>query len=104
MADATKIKILKLITGEEILGELLDLNFTVQVKNPVRIVVLPNKIDPKTPSVGFAPWAEFSDQKTFTLDKNHVLCIIDPINEFINQYNGMFGGLVLPSSSSGILK
>jgi hypothetical protein len=49
--------------------------------------------------VGFAPWAEFSDDKTFTIDKSHILAIINPIKEFINQYNSMFGGLVVPSSN-----
>jgi hypothetical protein len=60
---------------------------------------MPNKVDPKTPNVGFAPWAEFSDDKTFTIDKSHIIAIINPIKEFINQYNSMFGGLVVPSSN-----
>jgi len=97
---AANVKILKLITGEELLGEMLPGGPSVcEIKNPVRIVVMPNKMDPKTPNVGFAPWAEFSDQKTFIIDKSHVLCIIEPIKEFVNQYNSMFGGLVLPTSN-----
>ena len=97
MAD--NVKILKLITGEELLAEVLDLNNTIQIKNPVRIVVMPNKIDPKTPNVGFAPWADFSDDKTVTLDKSHIIAIMSPIKEFVNQYNSMFGGLVVPTSN-----
>jgi len=97
---AANVKILKLITGEELLGEILPGGPSVcEIKNPVRIVVMSNKMDPKTPNVGFAPWAEFSDQKTFIIDKSHVLCIIEPIKEFVNQYNSMFGGLVLPTSN-----
>lgn len=97
---AANVKILKLITGEELLGEMLSGGPSVcEIKNPVRIVVMPNKMDPKTPNVGFAPWAEFSDQKTFIIDKSHILCIIEPIKEFVNQYNSMFGGLVLPTSN-----
>jgi hypothetical protein len=60
---------------------------------------MPNKMDPKTPNIGFAPWADFSEDKTFTLDKSHVLAIMNPIKEFLNQYNNMFGGLVVPSSN-----
>lgn len=97
---AANVKILKLINGEELLGEILpSVDAICNIKNPVRVIVMPNKMDPKTPNVGFAPWAEFSDQKTFTLDKSHVLCIIEPIKEFVNQYNSMFGGLVVPTSS-----
>lgn len=94
------VKIIKLITGEELLGEILPSSEAIcKVKNPVRIVVMPNKIDPKTPNIGFAPWAEFSDDKEFVLDKTHILAIMTPINEFVNQYNTMFGGLVVPKSN-----
>lgn len=94
------VKIIKLITGEELLGEILPSSEAIcKVKNPVRIVVMPNKIDPKTPNIGFAPWAEFSDDKEFEIDKSHVLAIMTPINEFVNQYNTMFGGLVVPKSN-----
>lgn len=101
---AANIKIVKLSNGEELLGEVLPSTDTVcKMRNPVRIVVMPNKIDPKTPNIGFAPWAEFSDDKEFTIDKRHILAIINPIKEFINQYNSMFGGLVVPTGSNLIL-
>ena len=99
---AANVKILKLLTGEDLLTEVLPHvpgsdPKQIVVKNPVRIVVMPNRMDPKTPSIGLAPWAEFSDDKTFTLDKFHVIAIMTPAKEFINQYNSMFGGLVLPT-------
>lgn len=98
---AVNVKIIKLITGEELLGEVTDhhIEDNILLKNPVRIVVMPNKIDPKTPNIGFAPWAEFTDDKTFVLDKSHILAIMNPIKEFVNQYNSMFGGLVLPTGN-----
>lgn len=94
------IQIVRLINGEELLGQVMpSASDVVKIQNPVRVVVMPNKLDPKTPNVGFAPWAEFSEDKVFEIDKRHVLCIITPIKEFINQYNTMFGGLVLPTSN-----
>lgn len=97
---AANVKIVRLVSGEELLGEVMpSTSVLVKIQNPVRVVVMPNKLDPKTPNVGFAPWAEFSDDKIFYIDKIHVLCIITPIKEFVNQYNTMFGGLVLPTSS-----
>ena len=99
MSSISNIKIIKLITGEEILADTVNTGVTVRVTNPVRIVVMPNKMDPKMPNIGFAPWAEFSDDKEFTLDRSHVLAIMTPINEFVNQYNSMFGGLVVPKSN-----
>lgn len=99
---AANVKIIRLITGEELLAEVTissPIPTSITMKNPVRIVVMPNKIDPKTPNIGFAPWAEFSEDKTFDIDKAHILAIISPIKEFVNQYNTMFGGLVVPSSN-----
>jgi hypothetical protein len=55
---------------------------------------MPNKVDPKTPTVGFAPWVEFSEEKDFTIHKAHVIVTMKPVQEFINQYNSMFGGIV----------
>lgn len=96
---ATNIKLLKLINGEELVSEIInDDGSTVKIKNPVRIIMMPSKADPKTPSVGLAPWAEFSEDKEIVLDKSHILCMMKPIREFINQYNSIFGGIVLPSS------
>jgi len=96
---AINIKLLKLINGEELVSEIInDDGSTVKIKNPVRIIMMPSKADPKTPSVGLAPWAEFSEDKEIVLDKSHILCMMTPIREFINQYNSIFGGIVLPSS------
>jgi hypothetical protein len=94
------VKIVKLLTGEDLLAKILpSSNTVVRMENPVRIVVMPNKIDPKTPNVGFSPWAEFSDDKVFELDKSHVLAIMTPVKEFVNQYSSIFGGLVLPTGN-----
>ena len=99
MAIVENLKILRLSTGEEILGEVLDENVTkFVVKNPVRVVVVPSKTDPNNPSVAFAPFIRWSDDKELTLNANHVITTATPITEFANQYNGMFGGIVVPKS------
>lgn len=102
------IQIIRLLNGEDLLGEVLPRSpgsdpSSVTLKNPVRIVVMPNKLDPKTPNVGFAPWAEFSDNKTFTLDKAHIVCIMQPIKEFVAQYNNMFSSIVMNPSGPGLI-
>ena len=70
----------------------------LKIKNPVAIVVIPSKMDSKTPSVGFAPWAEFSDDKTFRLNYSHILTIMEPIKEFVTQYKATFSGIVMPQN------
>ena len=98
------VKIIKLLTGEDILADVqLENVDPLVIKNPVRIIVMPNKIDPKTPNIGFAPWAEFSDDKTFTLDKAHIVAIMNPIKEFVNQYSSMFGGILINPNGPGLI-
>lgn len=91
------IRILRLITGEDLLCEQVSVtDAVVTIKNPVRIVVMPSKADPHTPSIGLAPWCEFAADKTMILQKEHILFNVEPINEFKNQYQGMFGGILTP--------
>jgi hypothetical protein len=96
---ATNLKILKMISGEELLAEVVSESDThIEVKNVVRIVIMPTASNPKTPTVGFAPWADFSDDKEFTIHKAHVIVTMKPIKEFSSQYSSMFSGIVTPSS------
>jgi hypothetical protein len=96
---ATNVQILKMIGGDELLAEIVAQTEThYTVKNPVRVVVMPSKANPQQPTVGFAPWAEFSEEKQFTIHRAHVIVTMKPVQEFVNQYNSMFGGIVAPSS------
>lgn len=91
------ISIVRLITGEDLLCEVLTTGpETIKIKNAVRIVVLPNQKDPRQPSIGLAPWFEFAAPKEHILSREHVLVVSDPIQEFKTQYQQMFGGLILP--------
>jgi hypothetical protein len=96
---AINVKLVKMISGEELIAEVVsDQESYITIKNPVRVVVVPTKTNPQTPTVGFAPWAEFSEEKEFTIHKAHIIVTMKPVQEFINQYSAMFGGLVTPSS------
>jgi hypothetical protein len=103
---AMNVKLIRLLTGEELIAEMItdnDDDNLVVIKNPLRILVIPAKSTPQNPTVGFAPWMEFSEDKTFELDKSHILCIMNPMREFLNQYNSAFGGIITPTTSSIIL-
>ena len=104
---AANLVILKLITGEEVMAEVTsESNVGSQeftIKNPVRIIVIPSKTSATTPTVGFAPWVEWSEDKVFTIHKAHVIVTMKPVQEFINQYNSMFGGIVSVPTSKLII-
>ena len=94
---AKNVKLLKLITGEEILAEVIKNYDTVTIKNVLRIVIIPGR-DPSAPTVGLAGWAQFAKDDEITLDKSHIIAIMDPIDQFVEQYRQQFSGLVTPSS------
>jgi len=97
---AANVKILRLVNGQEVVAELVNEDETgIEIKNPVMVMVVPNKADPSNPNIGFAPWANFSDDKEFVLNKATVIAVMNPIKDFLNEYNRMFGGLVLPPSN-----
>lgn len=101
---ALNVKILKIVTGEDIIAEVIsETEKFIKIKNPLRVVMMPSKADPKSPTIAFIPWVDFYTEKEFTLDKSHVLVIGSAIKEFINQYNSVFGGIVSPTSSKLVI-
>lgn len=97
MAD--NIKVVRFLTNDELIGTLVEeTDTTITIKNPLRIVVMPSKTDPKNPQIGFVPWMEFSADKEFTISKSFVLVVANPIDEFITQYKSVFSGLVVPKA------
>ena len=96
---AVNVKLIKFLGGEEIIAEVLsDEATSLVVKNAVRIVVIPDKMDPKSPQVGLAPYLQFSETKELTFNKALVVTTAVPLTDFINQYNSLFGGIQLATS------
>lgn len=91
---------MKLITGEDILAE-VDTESEVEfiLVNPVGIAVVRGRDG--TPNVGFAPFPLHAEQNTgatIAIAKKHVVYSYTPAEDFINNYNQIFGsGIVLPN-------
>ena len=89
----------KLVTGEDVLGEVESKSETEFVLvNPVGIVTVRGKDG--QPSVGFSPFPIHSEQKpdaTIDIPKKHVVYSYVPAQDFIDNYNQIFGaGLIVP--------
>lgn len=92
------VKIVRFL-GEELIAEVTSEGVnTITVKNPLRIVVIPNKADPRNPSVGFAPYCEWSKEQEFEISKNLFFFTAEPIPQFVQQYTAQFSGLILPET------
>ena len=89
------IKIIRLFSGEEILGDVQQVTATeVVVKNVVRVMVIPSKVEAQTPQVGFVPFCHWSKDVEIKFNQQHVLAIMNPIADFVNQYNATFSGII----------
>jgi hypothetical protein len=98
-----KVITLKLVTGEEVLGEIESESETEFVLvNAVGIAVVRGKDG--QPNVGFAPFPIHAEQKTgatVALNKKSVVYSYVPAQDFINNYNQIFGsGIVIPPTKT----
>ena len=86
-------------SGEEVLGEIFkDGTEDIKLKNPVGIAVVRGKDG--TPNVGFSPFPIHAEQKsgvTVALAKKNVVYSYTPAEDFVSNYNQIFGsGIVVP--------
>ena len=97
---------LKLVTGEEILGEVPPLEeyaseTYIRIRNPVGISIVRGQDG--RPNVGFSPFPLHSEDKTGkTIDIRlaHVVYSYDPAEDFKSNYDQIFGsGIVLPNKT-----
>lgn len=93
------IQILKLLNNEEVLADIEEDDTHFILNNPVGVAIVRGAGG--TPSVGFAPFPLHSEHKKdfqMSIAKKHVLYYYTPAEDFINNYNQVFGsGIVLPS-------
>lgn len=98
MINDENLKVFRFLGGEEIIAEVMGnagLGW-IKIKNPVAIMVMPDKADPKNPRVGFAPWVQFSGDETIDLNESLVVATMSPVKEFVSQYKNLFSAIKVP--------
>ena len=98
-----KILAFKLITGEDVLGEVESESETEFVlENPVGIAVVRGKDG--TPNIGFSPFPIHAEQKsgaTIAISKKNIVYSYVPAQDFVDNYNQIFGsGIIVPPQKS----
>jgi hypothetical protein len=87
-----KILAMKLITGEDVLGEIESESETeFVIENPVGIAVVRGKDG--TPNIGFSPFPIHGEQKSgnlIAIAKKNVVYSYTPAEDFISNYNQIF--------------
>ena len=94
------VKLIRVVTGEEIIAELLsEDDDTITVQNG--LVVLPTN-----QGVGFAPWATVisKEKPEVTMSRRHVVYIAEVQEDVCKKYNEMFGSkLITPDKKKLVL-
>ena len=90
----TEVKLVRLQTGEELLGKVETTETGYSIKNAA--IVLPAGQG----KIGLAPYMPYCEiEKGFEVKEQHVMFVVDPVTEFANEYSTNFGsGLVVPTS------
>ena len=94
------VKLLRIVTGEEVIADLIDENAaSIKVQNG--LVVLPTNN-----GVGFAPWATVisKDEPEIIVSRNHLVYVAEVQEDVCKKYNEMFGSkLITPNSKKLVL-
>lgn len=85
-------KLVRLVTGENLLANVTDNGSTLTLKKPAMIVMI-NKGE-----VGLVPWIPFAKEESVTIATDKVLYCVDAEENTANEYSTGFGsGLVMPT-------
>jgi len=94
------VKLIRIVTGEEIVAEVVssETDDTITVKNG--LVVLPTG-----QSIGFAPWATVisKEEPEITMNLKHVIYVAEVQDSVSQKYKEMFGNIITPQEKKLIL-
>lgn len=91
------VKLLKLITGEEVIASVSKDEKMTHLKNPARIAIMND-------GVRLLPFSLFSKGDSISLKNEHVMFETEVEDELLNGYNSQFGtGIVVPPGAGSII-
>ena len=96
------IKILKLVTGEEIIGELNYTETKIEVTRPCAVMLISSKSTPDQHSMALIPYAGNAKDHTITVDERAIIWEAE-LEDVYNQYQSIFGsGIQIFSEQSSM--
>lgn len=84
------MKIVRLTTGDEVICEVKESEYTVTLSNAFSMVSTePGKI-------GFIPFMAYSKDKEFVIERQFIVMILEPVDEIVDQIRSMQSGILTP--------
>lgn len=98
----TKIKCIRLVAAEELIGEFVaETEKTVTIRTPASVLIVPGQAGGSQISIGLMPWLPYSDDDEFEISRANIVAIHNPSVDLINNYNRMFGsGIQIAAAGS----
>lgn len=93
------VKLVRLSTGEDMIGDLKNNDVNgVLIENPCIVYLSQNPNNPSGPAnLGMTRWMPYADNKEFLIDSKFIVTIAEPAEELAKQYDQVFGtGLIVP--------
>ena len=90
------VKIVKMISGEELIGD-YDEKKNI-IKNPVVMIPVSKE------QIAFQPWLPYAEDKEYALKEEQIHIVATPSAMITNEYNRIYGsGIVVPTDTGGII-
>ena len=88
----SKVEIVRLSTGEEIVAKVTENEDSYTLKNPA--ILIPAGRD----QLAFGQWLPYADiEDGIEINKKYIVFVVEPMTELANQYSSSFGsGIVVP--------
>tara|TARA_B110001454_G_scaffold136920_1_gene127237 strand:+ start:580 stop:930 length:351 start_codon:yes stop_codon:yes gene_type:complete len=100
------IQIIKLTSGEDIMGEVSDTEIDgkafLLIENPAVILMMPKPGSDDEFGVGLAPYAPFAKEHKVPIFPNHIISVYDPDRNLLNAYSQKFGSGLIQVGSPGV--
>lgn len=96
------IKILKLVTGEEVIGDVSG-EALVVVDKPCLLQLIPSRSNPEQPAMALIPYAAYTKDHRITVGSESIVWSEEPMQELYNQYNSIFGSGIVVAKQSPFL-
>tara|TARA_R110000824_G_scaffold292565_4_gene480961 strand:+ start:1058 stop:1384 length:327 start_codon:yes stop_codon:yes gene_type:complete len=94
------IKIIRLLSGEEILGKINKDDEYYDIKGPVVLNWMANEDKPGTPKLMIAALLPHGEGDEVRIHERHVVFEFTPMQDILNEYNAAYGsGIVVPNKA-----
>jgi hypothetical protein len=92
------VKLIRMSTGEDLIAEVVDKTTHLVLKNPCIVLLRPT--EEGAANISITHWVPYAAEKTFELNFDHIIFMIDPADDLLNNYKAVFSPLIVPKTQS----